>query len=551
MFWKYKNLAHFKSYYWKYKRTVQVVIIVMLAASSLGMLLPYFISRRLLGIADTSYSMVIRYSAIILSIILFHHIFWFFWEKIASVLTNKIAVDIRRDIITKFTNTKYSELKQKTSGYYLERINDDVLEVSSFLPNVLGISADCLTNFSFLVIIYFLSYQCGIIFTTGIIMMFLIEFVKIKVNLKYTDILKGLNERFNSKMNENFRGIKDIKGLGIKWQIVHDTDTISKGIADVKIKKDKYFALLSRCKTYTQYFIEALLIIYSIGYLAPNQSMSTIILLTIINYGGFMYDLVGYIAKIKDWFVQGDYKASRILQILDNNNIEVFGSCSKLGTCDIKIIDLSYSYDKNDNILEKINLVIKENSASVFIGASGSGKTTLFGLLTRLLQCENGKIFIGDVDINELSENCVRDSMCIINQEPFLLNDTVLNNIKIVKPSATTNEVYKACEKAHIYDEICYLKDGFNTYVSENGSNLSGGQKQRISIARAILKNSNILLFDEPTSSLDKINQEKFFETIKELKTQKTVLIIAHKLSDYAGFDNVYELKNGHLLKLF
>lgn len=119
-----------------------------------------------------------------------------------------------------------------------------------------------------------------------------------------------------------------------------------------------------------------------------------------------------------------------------------------------------------------------------------------------------------------------------------------------MKPNATTSEIYEVCRKVHIYDEICAFENGFNTIIMENGGNISVGQKQRISIARALLKNSTILLFDEPTSSLDKNNQELFFETIKELKKEKTIFIIAHKLNDYSDFDYVYELKNGCLYEL-
>ena len=553
MFKKYKNLKKFTGYFLKYKKTVRILIFVMLAASSLGMLCPYLVSKRLLSITDTAFDLIIKYSVILMSVILFHHIFWYLWEKLGSVLTNKIAVDIRKDIISKFIDTKYSEIKNKTSGYYLERINDDVLEVSSFWANILGICADCFTNFSFVIIIYFLNYKCGLIFTFGIFILYLFELAKIKINLKYIEILKELNEKFNSKVNENYRGIKDIKALGIKEQTVYATDNISRKIAETQIKKDRIFALLSRCKTFAQYSVEAVLIIYAVGVLIPNNQITVIILLTVVNYSYFMYDLVGYIAKIKDYFMRGDFKASRILQIIgddNNNNIETYGDCVKIDSYDIKIDNLFYSYENGDIILKNINLKIPEKSSAVFVGDSGSGKTTLFGLLSRLLHCENNKIFIGGVDINNFSESCLRNNLCIINQEPFLLNDTVYNNIKIVKQPAEPEEIYNACKKAHIYDEIIDFENGFETVVSENGNNLSGGQKQRISIARAILKNSDILLFDEPTSSLDKKNQELFFETIGELKRHKTVLLIAHKLTDYAVFDAVYELKDGELYRV-
>ncbi len=547
---KYPNLRQFQGYYMPYRRTVSGVIFVMIAASALGMLLPFFTSKRLLGITDASYEVIVRYSVIILGIVFFHHLFWYFWEKIASVLTNDIAADIRKDIIAKFVDARYAQIKHKTSGYYLERINDDVLEVASFLPNMLGILADCLTNFSFLAVIYTLSPQCGMIFTGGIAVMYLIEWVKIKTDLRYTERLKWVSERFTSKINENFRGIKDIKVLGIKAPIIADTDAISRKMAALQKEKDNKRALLSRCKTYTQHLVEAMLIIYSVGYLMPGGQISVIVLLTILNYGGFMYDLVGYMAQIKDWLVRGDYKASRILETLSESGAERFGDCDTLNAYDIEVRDLTYAYEQDDAVLKGIDFHVSERSAVVFVGASGSGKTTLFGLLSGLLGCEDGKIFIGDSDLNSLSEKCVRDNLCVINQEPFLLNDTVINNIKIVRPTANQNEVVDALRRAHVYEEVRGLQNGLETLVSENGTNLSGGPIQRISIARAILKNTSILMFDEPTSSLDKANQALFLETIMALKSEKTILVIAHKLEDYEGFDAVYELRDGRIQRV-
>ncbi|MCL1855000.1 MAG: ABC transporter ATP-binding protein/permease [Clostridia bacterium] len=542
---KYQHLKYFQKYFRRRKRTIRAAVCVMLTASSLGMLLPYLVSRRLLGIADASYAAVLQYSAVIMPVILFHQIFVYFWEKIVSVLTNLIAVDIRKDVVDRFAGTKYAEITRRTSGYYLERINDDVWEVSSFLPNILGISADCLTNFSFLAVIYLLNARCGAIFTAGILMMYLIESAKININIRSVETLKALGEKLSTKANENFRGIKDIKGLGIKEQIAGDTGAVIQKIAETQIRRDRQLALLSRCKTFTQHSVEAVLILYSAGSLIPTQALSAVALLTIVNYGGFMYDLVGYIAQIKDWFARGELKAERLLQAMDGAHMETFGRRDTLDAYDIAVRHLSYSYGGNGALLQDICFEVPEKSAAVFTGASGSGKTTLFGLLSGLLECNDNEIFIGGADINDLSETCLRDHLCVVHQEPFLLNDTVLRNIRIVKPSAALDEVYEACKRARIFDEINGLENGFHTVISENGGNLSGGQKQRISIARALLKNSSILLFDEPTSSLDKTNQDLFLQTVRELKEERTVLLIAHKLHDYTGFDRVFELGSG------
>ena len=276
--------------------------------------------------------------------------------------------------------------------------------------------------------------------------------------------------------------------------------------------------------------------------------MTTVVLLMVLNYAGLMYELVEFITNLKDHFIKSEFKAKRLLEILNNNNIDKFGE-ENIDKYDIKINNLTYCYEDNNKVLDNINLHIKENTCNLFIGHSGSGKSTLFGLLTKILSAENNSIFIGGKDINKLSEDSIRDNICIINQEPILLNDTILNNIKIVKPNASIEEIKNACIKANIFDEIMKFDNKFDTLINENGSNLSGGQKQRIAISRALLKDSKILLFDEPTSALDNHNQKMFFETINELKNNKTILIIAHKFDDYQIFDNVYEIHNKKIEK--
>lgn len=550
-FKKYKFLYQFKEYFKKYKSIKKVLIFVMIMASAVGLLLPYFISQRILGITEVSAYNVLVYSILIILIILIHHIFWFFWEYISSKLTNKVGADIRKDILYYLNNTKYNIVKNKTSGYYLERFNDDVDEVSSFLSNALGTFIDTITNVSFLVFIYFLSYQCGIIFTIGVLILYLIEYIKIKKDMQYTEILKAQTEIVNTKMNENYKYIKDINGLGISELIINNSMLNINEVSAIKIKKDKSFAKYSRIKTFLQFVIEAILIVYSVMYLIPSQALTIVLLLTIINYIGFMYDLVEQFAKMKDYFVKGDFKAMRILEIISKDNLIKYSNVNKVLDYSIQIKGLSYCYeDDNNKVLNNINLNIKSGTLNMFIGSSGVGKSTLFNLITKIIECEEKKIYIGNKDINSLDKETIKNTVCIVNQEPFLLNDTIIKNIRIVKPEATDEEIYDVCKIVNLDEEIKKMNNGYNTLIVENGNNLSGGQKQRLAIARAILKDTPILLFDEPTSALDKYNQEIFFNIVKQLKQRKTVLIIAHKLNDYTLFDNIYEIKCGSLFRV-
>lgn len=550
MFKKYSNIYQFKKYYLQHKELIAILFLVMILASSLGMILPYLYSQRLIGITEITSNIVVNFSILILVTIFFHHLFWYLWEKLASILTNKVSYNIQKDVINYILHTKYIDIKDKTSGYYLERLNEDVIDVSSFFANVLGTLVDILTNVSFLIFIFILNYQCGIILTLGIVWLYVVDCIKIKRDLFYTKQIKILQEQISSKTNEIFKGIKDIKGLGIEEHILNNTSNISYLLSSAKIKKDNEIAILNRLKTFSQYVLESILILYCIIYLIPQGNLAVVGLLMIINYSGFLYELIGCVAIIKDSFYKCDYKASRLLEVMNNNTIQTYGNVNKITKNNITVKNLSYKYKDNDYYtLKNLSFDIEPYTISVFLGKSGSGKSTLFGILSHLLPIDNDTVFIGNIDINKLSSNALDKYISIINQEPFLLNDSIINNLKIANPTVNIQDVYDACKLANIHNDILTFSNKYETIITENGSNLSGGQKQRLAIARALLKGCPILLFDEPTSALDKENQDLFDKTINKLRKSKTILIITHKLSNTKRVDNIFELNNGILQK--
>lgn len=547
---KFKNLCEIKPYFKKYKKLVTILFAVMLIASSMGMILTYLMSEQLIGITNQLTDIIIKFTIIIIITVLIHHICWFLWSRFATIINNKVACDIKKDIIKKSLNTKYLDLKNKTSGYYIERLNDDTNDVSSFLSNVAGTMVDVLTNCSFLVLIFFLNWQCGLFFSIGVVALFIIDAIKVKKDLKYLQIVKIESEKSNSKLSEIIRGVKDIKGFGIKNQVIEINNEVNSTLSNLNIRKTSCYEFLSRLNTFTQWIIDSILIFMCAFWLFPTGQITVVILLIILNYKGLMYETIGFFSKMKTYYVQGDYQAGRILEVTQNENCEKFGDCDIfIDYPSIAIKNLSFSYDKKP-VLKNVSLEISANTSSVLTGISGSGKSTLFGIISKLIEIPNNTIFISGNDINKFNEDSFRNTISIVNQEPFIFNETIYNNIKIVKSNATKAEIENACKIANIHNEILSLEDGYETMLAENGNNLSGGQKQRIAIARALLKNTPIILFDEPTSALDKENQDILLNTIYEIKKHKLVFVIAHKLTSYKTFDNVFKLKNGEIFKV-
>ena len=179
------------------------------------------------------------------------------------------------------------------------------------------------------------------------------------------------------------------------------------------------------------------------------------------------------------------------------------------------------------------------------VGKSGQGKSTLFNLLLRYFDQQVGTIKVNNIKLNELSEESLRNNISVIRQNPYLFNETIIENFRLVKPDVTLDEVRDVCKKAYINDYIMSLPDKYDTLIGEGGVNLSGGQKQRISIARTLLKNTKVILFDEATSALDNESQEYIKKTIDNLVNTHTIIIVAHRLSTIMDADIIYVIDKG------
>ncbi|WP_286464061.1 ABC transporter ATP-binding protein [Myroides odoratimimus] len=215
---------------------------------------------------------------------------------------------------------------------------------------------------------------------------------------------------------------------------------------------------------------------------------------------------------------------------------------------EFKEVDFYYE-DAQEKTLSNINLSIAPKSIVALVGPSGSGKTTLARMIMRYADCQKGSISIGGVDIANLSQNDLLSMISVVFQEVYLFDDTIGNNIRMAKPTATQEEIIDAAKRAQCHDFISQLPKGYDTPIGDMGNTLSGGERQRISIARALLKNSPIVILDEPTSSLDSLSELAVQRAIDELVKEKIVIIIAHRLSTVRGADKICVLEKGQIVE--
>lgn len=212
---------------------------------------------------------------------------------------------------------------------------------------------------------------------------------------------------------------------------------------------------------------------------------------------------------------------------------------------DIKFENVSFSYEKDKPVLKNISFEAKQGTSTALVGSSGSGKTTVTNLIARFWDCQSGIISIDGTDITKIYPEELLTNISMIFQDVYLVNDTVENNIKLGKPDATHEEVVKAAKDASCHEFITELENSYDTVVGEGGSTLSGGEKQRISIARALLKDTPIILLDEATASLDADNEHEIRKSLDKLIKNKTVITIAHKLNTIKNYDQIIVISDG------
>lgn len=216
---------------------------------------------------------------------------------------------------------------------------------------------------------------------------------------------------------------------------------------------------------------------------------------------------------------------------------------------EVEFRNVSFSYDEKKQILKDVSFKLEQGKSIAIVGPSGSGKSTITNLIPRLYDVDEGAVLYDGVDVRDLDLESLRDQIGIVTQDTYLFNGTIRDNLLYARPEATDEEIYEAAKKANIYDFIMNAPDGLDTEVGNRGLKLSGGEKQRLSIARILLKNPHLLIFDEATASLDSISEQLIQQAINELLGSRTSIMIAHRLSTILMADEILVVKAGEIVE--
>ena len=529
-----------------YKGTLLTILIINLIVTGIGFLTPILSAKYISYLTNGLFNNLL-YIIIVQTIT---YIVSIFLRLISSRMNRYYDFKIKRKLqleLTRATLTiDQNILNKENSGTFIERING-ATNLSSRLIRIAESIFNLLGDLGVLIVVINLDLPIGIAYT--ILMLISVLYDKYCDNISYKNGEKVYNlvDKTSGFISEIVRGTKDIKILNAEESFLEEADKYMNNANTVRLKSnitDEKLSTISSLISELSKLLIGLIIVYEL----MNGNLSIESALIIYNYKGNISCLKSDLSSIHFWISNFVLDSNRTYDILDDNKFpkEKFGNknLSKFkGHIEFK--DVNFSYEENIPVLKNLNLEVLPNEVVGFVGPSGAGKSTIFNLISALNKPDSGKILFDGMDINELTKDSIRGNLSVISQNAYIFNMSIEDNLRIIKKNATKKEIEKACKMACLDEFIESLPNKYKTIVGEGGVTLSGGQRQRIAIARALLLNTEVLLFDEATSSLDNTTQEKIQKAIENLKGKYTILIIAHRLSTVINSDKIYVINKG------
>ena len=465
-------------------------------------------------------------------------------EEVAGALQKKIA----NNILTSDIQT----LDNRHSGKYISNIMFDSHHVQNLVSTgILNLMKDTFTVIALVSVMFYQNWKLALF---ALLMMPLAGGLAKSLGKRIGKATSKAGEssgNLTSFLTEILKGSKMIR---IYQKEEEENKNANKFIDDLVEKNIKIGSIIIRATP----IMEALTGFMIAGFIVFSGKLISSGEIGINNFFSFLaammlaYQPIRSLATINMAAYQGAAAFKRISVIIDKEvQIKEVVNAPKLilRNSDIKFNNVEFKYELTDEkAIKNVTFEIKGNTMTAFVGHSGAGKSTIINLLPRFYDPQNGSIEIDDQNIKDVSLGSLRKNLSLVSQDVILFDDTVRNNIAYAKPDASEKEIIRACEFAAADEFIKKLPKNYDTMIGENGVRLSGGQKQRISIARAILKESPIILLDEATSSLDADSEEIVQNAINNLTKNKTTLVIAHRLSTIHNANKIFVLKEGKII---
>lgn len=480
-----------------------------------------------------------------LASILFHEIS----TIISHNLAYRIIEDKRKLLADKLSKISMGEVERKSSGqwsqFMVETLDKMEKPIAHVIPEVI---ANIFIPIVLVITIFIMDWRIGIANLLTIPLGLLFSMLMMRGYEEKSKRYQEAAKAMNTTMVEYVNGIKVIKAFN---KSASSFGKFRKTVEENKNAMLDWYLSVCFSMTATMETIPSTMVFVLPAslyfFMKGSVEVGTLITCILLSYASYKplikaMSHMETIANIKVVFEE-------IKKIMEIPNLKRGEEVRDIKSYDVEFKDVTFAYEESKNVLNNISFKANENELTAIVGNSGSGKSTITKLIAGFWNVSNGEILIGKTNLNELPLKQNMELVSYVSQENFLFNKTILENLKMAKEDASMDEIKEACEKASCYNFIKGLPNGYQTIVGKGGANLSGGEKQRIAIARCFLKNSPIVLLDEATAYSDPDNESVIQQSIDKLIKDKTVIMVAHRLSTIVNANKIIVVDNGEVIE--
>jgi len=476
-----------------------------------------------------------------------------FKTYLLRITGNTIIGDLKKEIYQKAQYLPMKFYDKTSTGSVVTRINSDTVTLQSFMMTVTQSAiVNILTIIGIVIMMLIMNWKLTLLALIPVpLIVWLSTALTKKIKPYYRRIWRR-NASLSSLLTDTIPSIRVVKSFSREDDTIDKfSDNVDSWLAeDRKLGKlaallPGFIGFLVMLGTAFIWFFGGTMVINS-----PDElSLGTLV--SFISYTSMFYGPINFFAVLGDSYQNAMASAERVMDILNAEPEHDFGKGKHPDTIrgKLEFRDVNFSFDKSKKVLNNVNFVINPGEVVGIVGTTGSGKSTLINLLMRFYDDYEGEIYVDDINIKDIDMEYFRDQIGYVQQEPVMFRDTIFNNIAYSKPGASPDEVINVADIANAHGFISRLPDSYDTMLGERGVGLSGGEKQRLSIARAVLKNPSILIFDEATSAVDSETEKLIQDAIDNIVYGRTTLMIAHRLSTLRKANKIIVVDQGNIIE--
>lgn len=557
-----KELRYLNSYFIKYRGRLLLGVFITIIATYFKLVVPKkigdsvsliksYTDGTLTDIENVKHQLLINI-LLLLGATLLSGLFTFLMRQTFIVVSRYVEYDLKNEVFQHYEKLSLSFYKQNRTGDLMNRISEDVSQVRSYVGPALMYSISTITLF--LVVISYMFSQDAMLTLYAIAPLPILSVAIYKLSMmihKRSTIVQQYLSKLTSFTQESFSGISVIKAYGIELQTNDQFEDLAEGSKDKNIDLAKVQALFGPLMILL-IGVSNILVVYIGGVRYMNGQIAEIgTLVEFLMYVNMLTWPVAVVGFVTSMIQRAEASQKRINQFLQTEP-EIKNEVEEQTPVEGKISfqNLSFTYpDTGIQALKNVSFTINPGETLGIVGNTGSGKSTILELIERLYDVEDGMLLIDDIPIKKLNLTDLRHSIGYVPQDAFLFSDTLKNNIKFGKQDATDEEVVEAGKNAVIHDNIMEFSKKYDTVLGERGITMSGGQKQRLSIARAIIKDPQILLFDDSLSAVDTETEEQILQNLNRISRNKTTVIVGHRISSIKNASKIIVLENGRIIQ--